>query len=234
MRHILSTFSFAALLSVSVAVQTPPNPKPSQHGEVSQRVAGTTIALSYNRPVARGRELFGQLVPYGKVWCPCADDATTIAVSTDIKVNGETLPAGTYSVWTEPQPDAWTIIAGLAHTLSSGAGCLAREGHAANRTAHGDARVLFSSGRWSQGGARAALGHGRRTAGARSAVTQLPASSCRLPALILLGGGCCDFQQRSPSNPGALEAGSWKLAAGSFFPPWPNENPTLRGSTVTP
>jgi Protein of unknown function (DUF2911) len=110
MRHILSTFSFAALLSVSVAVQTPPNPKPSQHGEVSQRVAGTTIALSYNRPVARGRELFGQLVPYGKVWCPCADDATTIAVSTDIKVNGETLPAGTYSVWTEPQPDAWTII----------------------------------------------------------------------------------------------------------------------------
>jgi hypothetical protein len=54
--------------------------------------------------------VFGQLVPYGHVWCPCADDATTIALTTDVKVNGQTLAAGTYSVWTEPNPDVWTVI----------------------------------------------------------------------------------------------------------------------------
>ena len=42
---------------------------------VSQRIADTTITIEYNRPVARGRELFGKFVPYGRVWCPCADDA---------------------------------------------------------------------------------------------------------------------------------------------------------------
>jgi hypothetical protein len=87
-----------------------PKPKPSQHGEVSQRIANTTITIVYNRPVARGRELFGDLVPWGRVWCPCADDATTITLTTDIKVNNQTLAAGTYSVWSEPQPDVWTVI----------------------------------------------------------------------------------------------------------------------------
>jgi Protein of unknown function (DUF2911) len=113
MHHSLRTAAIAALLTVPAlaATQAPaPAVKPSQHGEVSQRVGGTTVTVVYNRPVARGRELFGHLVPFGRVWCPCADDATTLAVTTEVKVNGQTLPAGTYSVWTEPQPDAWTVI----------------------------------------------------------------------------------------------------------------------------
>jgi hypothetical protein len=85
-------------------------PKPSQHGSVSQQVAGTTITLEYNRPVARGRSLFGALVPYGRVWCPGADNCTTIQVSTDVKINNQALVAGTYSLWAEPQQDKWTII----------------------------------------------------------------------------------------------------------------------------
>jgi DUF2911 family protein len=84
--------------------------RPSQHGEVSQRIASTTVTVVYNRPVARGRELFGHLVPYGRVWCPCADDATTIEVSTDVTIGGQKLPKGTYSVWTEPDPETWTVI----------------------------------------------------------------------------------------------------------------------------
>jgi hypothetical protein len=115
MRHCLRAASVVVLLAVPTALSARQNTttakvKPSQHGEVSQQVAGTTLTVVYNRPVARGRELFGQLVPWGRVWCPCADDATTIAVTTDVKVNGQTLPAGTYSVWSEPQPDAWTVI----------------------------------------------------------------------------------------------------------------------------
>jgi hypothetical protein len=85
-------------------------PRPSQHGSVSQQVAGTTITIEYNRPVARGRTLFGSLVPYGRVWCPGADSCTTIQFSTDVKINGQALARGTYSLWAEPQADRWTVI----------------------------------------------------------------------------------------------------------------------------
>jgi hypothetical protein len=82
----------------------------SQHGSVSQRIAGARVTIEYNRPVARGRELFGKLVPYDAVWQPGADTATTIALSTAIRINGQMLAAGTYSLWAVPGPDKWTII----------------------------------------------------------------------------------------------------------------------------
>jgi hypothetical protein len=93
-----------------LSAQDPPKVKPSQHGTVSQRIADTTITVEYNRPVARGRELFGRLVPYGRIWCPCADDATTVEVSTGVTVEGKELAAGRYSLWTEPEPERWTVI----------------------------------------------------------------------------------------------------------------------------
>jgi hypothetical protein len=92
------------------AQEAPKGPKPSQHGSVAQRVNDTTISLEFNRPTARGRELFGKLVPFDRVWCPCADDATTIETSTAIKINGQDLPAGKYSVWTIPGAEKWTVI----------------------------------------------------------------------------------------------------------------------------
>ena len=67
----------------------------SQHGSVSQRIANTTVTIEYNRPVARGRELFGALVPYGRIWHPGADEASNITFSTDVQVNGQPLAAGT-------------------------------------------------------------------------------------------------------------------------------------------
>lgn len=94
----------------SATAQEAPKIKPSQHGTVSQRIADTTITLEYNRPVARGRELFGALVPYGRVWCPCADDATTIELTTGVKIDGQELAAGKYSVWTIPNEGKWTVI----------------------------------------------------------------------------------------------------------------------------
>lgn len=92
-------------------------PRPSQHGSVSQQIAQTTITIEYNRPVARGRALFGALVPWGRVWCPGADTCTTIEISADIKVNGQPLAAGTYSLWAEPQADRWTMIFNRAHPV---------------------------------------------------------------------------------------------------------------------
>jgi hypothetical protein len=97
-------------LAASLGAQDKPKIKPSQHGSVSQRINDTLITVDYNRPVARGREIFGKLVPYGQIWCPCADDATTVEVSTAVTIEGKELPAGKYSLWTEPAADRWTVI----------------------------------------------------------------------------------------------------------------------------
>jgi DUF2911 family protein len=95
----------------------PPRIRPSQRGSVTQRIADTTISIDYSRPVARGRELFGKLVPWGRVWCPGADDASTFETSTPVKIDGKDLPAGKYSVWAEPRPERWTMIFNRNHAV---------------------------------------------------------------------------------------------------------------------
>jgi hypothetical protein len=105
------------LVVLMFALQTTPGVKPSQHGSVTQNVAATTITVDYNRPVARGRDLFGTLVPYGEVWCPGADDCTTLKVSTDVTVEGKPLPAGTYTVWARPGAEKWTVMINKAHPV---------------------------------------------------------------------------------------------------------------------
>ena len=84
--------------------------KKSQHATVTQTIASTEISIVYNRPVARGRELFGALLPYGEIWHPGADDASTIELSRDVLVDGSPLAAGKYSLWTIPGPHEWTVI----------------------------------------------------------------------------------------------------------------------------
>ena len=84
--------------------------KPSQTATVSQEVGSTKIALQYDRPVARGRELFGALVKWGAVWSPSANFATTFDISEDITVQGDRLPKGKYSIWSIPGEQEWTII----------------------------------------------------------------------------------------------------------------------------
>jgi hypothetical protein len=96
------------LALVAGVLQQPPAIKPSQHGTVTQQVADTTITLDYDRPVARGRDLFGALVPYDRVWCPGANDCTTLTVST---------AAGTYTLWAKPGAAKWTMIVNRAHPI---------------------------------------------------------------------------------------------------------------------
>jgi Protein of unknown function (DUF2911) len=100
------------LLAVFIA-QSPV--KPSQHGSVMQEVADAAITIEYDRPVARGRELFGVLVPYDRVWCPGANECTTIAFSRDVKFNGQLVAAGTYTLWAKPGEKTWTMILNRAH-----------------------------------------------------------------------------------------------------------------------
>ena len=82
----------------------------SQAAAVSQRIANTEVTVTYSRPVSRGRALFGELVPYGQIWNPGADQATSVAVTRDVHLNDRALPAGKYSLWVIPSSDTWTMI----------------------------------------------------------------------------------------------------------------------------
>ena len=83
----------------------------SQKGGAYQRIGYTEIQITYNRPVARGRDLFGSLVKWGRIWNPGADSATTIVFSDRVWVNDHELPAGSYSLWLIPTESApWTVI----------------------------------------------------------------------------------------------------------------------------
>lgn len=116
----MTKFCAGALLTIGLAQQPTPPVKPSQHGTVTQQVAATTITVDYNRPVARGRELFGPppaIVPYDRIWCPGADNCTTVTASTDITIDGKALAAGTYTVWAKPGAATWTIIFNRAHPV---------------------------------------------------------------------------------------------------------------------
>src|ERR1051325_5997798 len=83
----------------------------SQRGSVTQSVAFTTIAVAYGRPVARGRVLFGQLVPWDSIWHPGADSATRVSFDHDVVLEGRTLKAAEYSLWLLPREHKpWTVI----------------------------------------------------------------------------------------------------------------------------
>ncbi len=109
-RRLFLVFVAATMLGGRARDTTAQAIKWSQSGTVTQMLGDTEIVIRYSRPVARGRELFGALVPWGKTWNPGADSATTIAFSTGVQVDGHPLPAGKYSVWMIPFPEAWTVI----------------------------------------------------------------------------------------------------------------------------
>ncbi|WP_263788581.1 DUF2911 domain-containing protein [Salinibacter grassmerensis] len=85
-------------------------PRTSPNAAVSQTIGTTEVRITYGRPQVNGRTIFGDLVPYDEVWRTGANEATTVSVSSDVTVEGEPLSAGTYSLYTVPGPDSWTII----------------------------------------------------------------------------------------------------------------------------
>src|SRR5262245_9926724 len=71
---------------------------------------GKTITTEYSSPRVRGRTIFGGLVPYGRVWILGANEATSFVPTTDVMIGGKSVPAGNYSLFALPNPDAWTLI----------------------------------------------------------------------------------------------------------------------------
>jgi Protein of unknown function (DUF2911) len=71
---------------------------------------GKTITVDYSSPRAKGRKIFGGLVPYGEVWRTGANEATTFVTNTDLMIGGSHVPAGKYTIFTIPNADKWTLI----------------------------------------------------------------------------------------------------------------------------
>ena len=85
-------------------------PAASQHSVVKQRVGLTDIEVDYSRPNKNGREIFGGLVPYSKLWRTGANAVTKIKFSKPVTLGGKEIPAGEYALFTIPTADEWTII----------------------------------------------------------------------------------------------------------------------------
>ena len=102
-------FLFAVVLSGSVSAQIQV-PQPSPFSKVEQVVGLTNVTLEYSRPAMRGREIFGNLVPFNEKWRTGANANTTIAFDTEVSIAGKTLPAGKYAIYTVPKENEWEVI----------------------------------------------------------------------------------------------------------------------------
>lgn len=125
-RHKLLVLCIAGLVATGENSANAQGYPFSQRGSVTQNVALTEISISYGRPVARGRELFGKLVPWDSVWHPGADSATLVSFAHDVVIEGTPLSAGEYSIWLIPRQNRpWTLIfsrrAHVFHTPYPGA-----------------------------------------------------------------------------------------------------------------
>ncbi|MEO8274956.1 MAG: DUF2911 domain-containing protein [Thermoanaerobaculia bacterium] len=112
LRTALAALSLLALAGTSRVAAQPPLtlPEPSQAASVSQTFGLTDITITYHRPHVRDREIWGKLVPYDQVWRAGANENTTIAFSTPVKIGGKDLAAGRYGLHMLPSAGTWQII----------------------------------------------------------------------------------------------------------------------------
>ena len=100
----------ALALALPAAAQQLELPRPSLGARVSQTVGLTEVSVDYSSPAARGRSVFGVVVPFGEVWRTGANAATKITFSKDVEIGGKPVPAGTYALFTLPRKESWTVI----------------------------------------------------------------------------------------------------------------------------
>lgn len=103
-------FALAVFISQFVADAQIKTPQASPRAIVSQMVGLTEVELNYSRPGAKGRPVFGNLVPFGKLWRMGANENTTISFSDDVIIDGKTLKKGKYALYSVPRIESWDII----------------------------------------------------------------------------------------------------------------------------
>ena len=107
MKKLILSVMILATSIMSAQIQAP---APSPAAKVEQTVGLTDVVVEYSRPAMRGREIFGDLVPYGKIWRTGANANTKISFSDDVSINGKELKKGSYSIYTIPKEGSWDVM----------------------------------------------------------------------------------------------------------------------------
>ncbi|HQZ25963.1 MAG TPA: DUF2911 domain-containing protein [Flavobacterium sp.] len=103
-------FVLAMIIANYVTEAQVKTPQPSPKSTIMQVVGLTNVEIVYSRPSAKGRDVFNNLVPFGKLWRTGANENTTISFSDDVIIDGKTLAKGKYALYTTPRADNWEII----------------------------------------------------------------------------------------------------------------------------
>lgn len=111
MKKVLSFILLTVSLSLGITACGQDNKeKPSPATKVTGKAGSATITIDYSAPSVKGRKVFGELVPYGKVWRTGANEATVFEVDADVKIEGQALPKGKYGFFAIPNETEWILI----------------------------------------------------------------------------------------------------------------------------
>jgi hypothetical protein len=114
---LVALFLFAGLQESFSQVRVP---QPSPLSTVHQKIGLMDASIVYSRPSKKGRTIFGDLVPYGEMWRTGANASTKITFGDEVKIEGQTVPAGTYSIFSIPEKGKWTIIINKGESWAAG------------------------------------------------------------------------------------------------------------------
>jgi hypothetical protein len=109
-------FALAVIASAQMNMAQDKSKRPSPPASANCQFSnGKTVKIDYSSPRAKGRKIFGAasdkaLVPYGEIWRTGANEATTFVTDTNLTVGGKAVPAGSYTIFTVPKADAWTLV----------------------------------------------------------------------------------------------------------------------------
>jgi hypothetical protein len=110
MRQFLSAVAVCLVAASASMAQGIKMPAPSPTQTIKQQFALSAVEVTYSRPLAKGRTVMGDLVPYDKLWRTGANNATKITFGEDVKLNGQAIAAGEYALYTVPSRTGWEIV----------------------------------------------------------------------------------------------------------------------------
>lgn len=110
MRKIFGMIAIASAIGLSSSAQGLKTPAPSPTTQVKQDFGMSSIEINYSRPAMKGRKIFGDVVPFGKVWRTGANSATTLQFGDAVTIGNVLIPAGKYGLLSIPDANTWTLI----------------------------------------------------------------------------------------------------------------------------
>ena len=123
----LTVLGLCVFLFSSLEAQTLKTPAPSPLQTIKQNFGLGEVSIEYSRPSAKGRVIYGDVVPFGNIWRTGANSATKITIGEDTKIEGNAIAAGTYAIYTLPGKDAWDIMFYKDLTLGGNVGDYKKE-----------------------------------------------------------------------------------------------------------